>query len=564
MGRTIVYLLGISMLLMSCATIQTKMGEVAMKFMTKKEKDFTQMAAVGVYQSNLYSKDTGITLGSGADWEEGQTSVGVQLLKPDGSVGFIDLDGTVTVDGVEATSYGGGFYMALFDEGDHSPKSVRLENSDGAVTEFEIKSAPSIQIESINGLEADAIINMNEPIELELSFDESAKGKRVRVALITKAVGVKGFAYFQSTLVDENLTIPADAFKHKHITGGSPTGKDVTNWSMGENHLQVSIVEDDRDHANQPFSYFRRQSTSFDTKPVTLEGETEGRTFVRVKGDYETEHGTFSYAASSSNAWFARPLNTNIDRIGIASLSINGVLFEQEIETSSTTTDYGSYRVITTTTTTTTFEFPQLDDSYWNQFMENMYSDLTHTLEGEYGAKVVDVDQITSNSIYNEFYVPEDENTEVYIKKNLRDTKRLFPASLGEILGDRKTAIIADADPLPKLLRDMNLDAIMTISIDYRVASDTNDNIVLLPLVSFQINGQSQAFDGTSSTWMQGSIEGPGVPFNRSEFKDLDALNRIGQKDVLIELIKTTIEELTKEQSEFGYDEVWNTALANN
>lgn len=563
MMKKYVGLLSVLILFSSCATIQTKMGEVAMKLMTKKEKDFGQIAALGLYQSNMYSPETGITLGSGADWQEGQTLVGVQLLKPDGSVGFINLDGTVTVDGKEAPGYGGGVYMAKFDEGDTSPKTVRLENVDGDVTEFTISAAPSVSIRSINGMRENATINMNEELELELDFNEAARGKRVRIALITKAVGVKGFAYFQSTLIDNKITVPANAFLHKHIAGGVPTGKDVTNWATGENHLQVSIVEDNRENANQPFTYFKRTSTAFDTQPVTLEGDVEGRAYIRIKGSVEEANGKFSYNAYSSNAWYARPLNTQINRIGLASLSINGTLFEQETETSESETDYGSYRVITTTTTTTTFEFPQLDDRYWNQFMENMYADLVQTLESDFGASVVDVDAITSNPIYNEFYEPEDENTKVYIKKNFRDTKRLVATSLGEILSDRSTAMIADAAPMPSLLRDMDLDALLNISIDYRVAANSDDKIVLLPLVSFQITGQTQAFDGMANTWMQGSFEGPGVPFSRDEFTDLNALNRIGQKNMIINLIKKTMQELTAEQSRFGYDEVWNVALSN-
>lgn len=563
MNKMLAGLVILSLGFMSCATIQTKMGEVAMKVMTKKEKDFSAMAAVGMYQSNMYSPETGVTLGSTVDWVEGQHAVGVQLLKPEGKVGFISLDGTVTVNGKTATSYGGGVYMALFEADELGPKTVRLENSEGTATEFTIEPAPAVRIVRINGSIKSATVNLQEPVELELEYNAQAEGKRVRIAFITNAVGVKGFAYTQSAPIAEKITIPASAFRHKHISGGGPTGKDVTKWDVGVNHLQVSIVEDDRDAAGQPFTYFRRNSTAFDTKEITLEGSTEGRAYIRNKGKIGYDNGTFHYATSASNAWYARPLNTSIDRIGIASLSVNGVLFEEQTESEEKTMDYGDYKVIRTTTTTTTFEFPQLDDVYWNQFLESMYGDMVSMLENTYNASVVDVNEITAHPIYREFYVPEEQNTKTYISKNLRDTKRLYPASAGEILSERNTAMIADADPMPSLLRALDLDALMTISIDYRVAANADDNIVLLPLISFQINGQTQAFDGTSNTWLQGSIEGPGVAFSREEFTNLDALNRIGQKDVLINLIKLAIEDMTSLQSEFGYDEVWKTALNN-
>lgn len=559
MKKIIIGFFGVSLFLASCATIQTKIGQVALKFMTKKEKDFTQMAAIGMYQTNMYSPETGITLGTNADWTEGQNAVGVHLIKPGGAIGLIDLEGTVTVNGQPATSYGGGVYMALFDGDDTSRKTVRLENVDGVATEFDISPAPSISIKSINGQSDNATLDLSEDFEIELDYNAAARGKRVRIALITKAVGVKGFAWFQSTNVQNKITVSADAFRHKHITGGGPTGKDLTNWATGENHLQVSIIEDDRSDANQPFVYFKRTSTSFDTKPVMLSGSTEGRTSINIKGDVEADNGKFKYGATSSNAWFARPLNTNIGKIGIASLSVEGFLYDQETSTSES--DYGSYKVITTTTTT--WQFPQLDDVYWNQFLENIYGDMVDMLEDEYGANVVDVDRITSNPIYADFYVPNDENTETYISKNLRDTKRLFAASLGEVLAERKTSLIADEDAMASLLRDMDMDALMNISIDYRVAGDGDDKIVLLPLVSYQVIGQTQAFDGMANTWLQGTIQGPGVSFSRNEFSSLNALNRIGQKDIIVELIRQSIQDLTSKQAEFGYDEVWNTALTN-
>ncbi len=62
---------------------------------------------------------------------------------------------------------------------------------------------------------------------------------------------------------------------------------------------------------------------------------------------------------------------------------------------------------------------------------------------------------------------------------------------------------------------------------------------------------------------MQGSIKGSGVPIDKSEFNNLNALNRIGQKDVIVDLIKQSMKDLTEEQEKFGYQTVWKTALEN-
>lgn len=561
MKKILICLFGVSLFLSSCATVQQQIGKVALKLMTKKEKDFSSIAAIGKYDLNLYPTDVGISMLGTEDWEAGQNAVGVQFLKPEGAVGLISLDGTVTVDGKEAISYGGGVYMALFDHDDTSPKTVRVENVDGDATEFTLNAPPQVTIKSINGKTAGAEINLSESFELELEYDASAEGKRVQIALITSAVGAKGFAYFQSTLVKGRITVPADAFKHKHINGGGPTGKDVTKWVKGDNHIQVVLIEQDRSASAEPFAYFKKINTAYDTVPVTITGDTEGRSYVRANGTSDESSGEFKYEATSSNAWYARPLNTNIGRIGISSLSVSGTLYKQEVETSESDNYLTGYREITTTTTT--FQFPELDDQYWDQFLENMYSDLVGMLENDYKASVVDVNQITANPIYDDFYTPKDENTTEYIAKNLRETKRLIPTSLGEILADRTTALVADGGTTPRLLRDMNMDAFMDVVINYQVAGGDNNTIVLLPNVSFRVIGETQAFDGSTNVWLQGNIQGPGVPFSEAEFSNLNALNRIGQKDVIIKLIKQSIEELTIEQSEFGYDEVWNVTLSN-
>jgi hypothetical protein len=556
-----ILVLGLATMMLSCATVQEQIGKVALKFMTKKEADFNNIAAIGMYQTNVYAADVGITTLGTEDWEEGENLVGVQLVKPGGAIGVIALDGTVSVNGVEAKSYGGGAYYARFDADDTSTKTVTLTSSNGESTEFEISSLPSVRIKSINGNSTSPTVDLSSDLEIELDYDSEAEGKRVIVSLITSAVGAKGFAYFQSAIINNKITVPADAFKHKHIAGGGPTGKDVTNWVKGVNHLQVMILESDRGASGQPFDYFRSDMRSFDTVPVNVTGDAEGRAWVQVKGESEESSGKFKYTANSSNAWYARPLDSDIQRIGISSLSVSGTLFKQEVETSERDNYATGYREITTTTTT--FQFPELDDQYWDQFLENIYSDLTSMLRNDYGASVVDVDQITSNRIYDEFYTPQDENTKEYIAKNLRNTKRLVPNSLGEVLGDRTTALIADNGTSARLMRDMNMDAFMDVVINYQVAGGENNTIVLVPNVSYRVSGQTQGYDGTSNVWFNGNIQGPGVSFSESEFSDLNALNRIGQKDVIVKLIKQSIKELSDKQNEFGYQTVWKTALDN-
>jgi hypothetical protein len=68
--------------------------------------------------------------------------------------------------------------------------------------------------------------------------------------------GVKGFTYFYSTTIAPRITIPAEAFKHTHITGGSPTGLSMVNLGLGENFLKVEITENSGPQTLEPFAYF--------------------------------------------------------------------------------------------------------------------------------------------------------------------------------------------------------------------------------------------------------------------------------------------------------------------
>jgi len=163
-----ILVLGLATMVLSCATVQQQIGKVALKFMTKKEADFNNIAAIGMYQTNVYAADVGITTLGTEDWEEGENLVGVQLVKPAGAVGVIALDGTVTVDGQEAKSYGGGAYYARFDGDDTSPKKVVLTSSNGESTEFTISPLPAIRITKVNGNTESATIDVTAPLEIEL------------------------------------------------------------------------------------------------------------------------------------------------------------------------------------------------------------------------------------------------------------------------------------------------------------------------------------------------------------------------------------------------------------
>src|SRR5690554_1990432 len=170
MKKSLIVLASLAILLTSCASVQQQIGKVALKLMTKKEANFSEIAAIGNYQTNIYSSDVGITTLGTEDWLEGENLVGVQLIKPAGGIGVISFDGTITVDGQEAKSYGGGAYFARFDANDTSTKKVVMASTNGETTEFSISSLPKISIKSINGSTENAAVDVNSPLEIELDY----------------------------------------------------------------------------------------------------------------------------------------------------------------------------------------------------------------------------------------------------------------------------------------------------------------------------------------------------------------------------------------------------------
>ena len=547
-------LLLITLVIASCAQV----GNLALRLMTPKENDLSKMAGIGYYIVNNYGAETGVTMGSsdGGFMEGGKNYIGIQFVKAEG-VGFYSFDGAVTVDGDTTTSIGAGFYVVKADRDDLRDRKVRVSSPTGQTAEFTLKAPVAIRIKSINGSTGTANIDLTKPLTVELDYPASAAGKLVNFSLVVNVsmAGVKGFTYFYSTTIAPRITIPAEAFKHTHITGGSPTGLSMVNLGLGENFLKVEITENSGPQTLEPFAYFKTQQSTMDTRAVTVEGEIRGISYMKADGKVPAPSGEFVVRAHGQNAWYARPLGTGVRRMALGSMNISGTLYKKEV-TENTSTNYAA-GTITTTIFTKEWVFPQLDDQYWNAFMESFYADFGAMVRRKYGYTLVDVNQVTANPNYANFFEPKETNTEFVIKKNFRSTKRLKPATVGEILGNATTAMVADGMPISRLMRDMSLDALGYLTLDLQVGGDANDKIILNPILRFTVDGHNQLKDGFVGEWMTVQVYGAGIPFSREEFKDLSALNRILQKDALLAGLEKGLDLLLEQQTQTGVVSVW-------
>ncbi len=546
----------LGLVIASCAQI----GNIALKLMTAKERDLSNMAGIGYYIVNNYGAETGVTMGSSDDgfMEGGKNYIGIQFVKAEG-VGFYSFEGAVTIDGDTTTSIGAGFYVVKADKNDLKDRKVRVSSPTGQSAEFTLKAPVAIRIKSVNGSADGGTIDLTKPLTVELDYPASAAGKQVSFSLVVNVsiAGVKGFTYFYSTAIAPRISIPAEAFRHTHITGGSPTGASVVNFGAGENWLKVEISENSGPQTLAPFAYFKTQQTTLDTRKVTVEGELKGVSYAKSEGTVPAPSGEFGVRTNMQNAWYSRPLGTGVKRMALESLNVAGTLYKKEVTTS--TTENRLAGTIPTTTFTREWAFPQLDDQYWNAFMESFYADFGAMIRRKYGYTLVDVNQVTANPNYANFFEPKEDNSSFVIRKNFRNTKRLKPATVGEVVGSATTSMIADGQPIARLMRDMDLDAVAYITLDLQVGGDENDKIILNPLLRFTVEGHNQLKDGFVGEWMTVQVYGAGVPFSREEFKDLSSLNRVLQKDALIAGLEKGLDLLLEGQTQNGTVTVWTS-----
>jgi hypothetical protein len=336
-----------------------------------------------------------------------------------------------------------------------------------------------------------------------------------------------------------------------------PTGASAVSFGTGGNFLKVEISENSGPQTLAPFAYFKTQQSTMDTKPVTVSGEVNGVSYMKADAKVPAPSGEFVVRSNAQNAWYSRPLGNGVRRMALGSMNIAGTLYKKEV-TENTSTNYAA-GTITTTIFTKEWVFPQLDDQYWNAFMESFYADFGAMIRRKYGYTLVDVNQVTSNPNYANFFEPKEANTEFVIKKNFRQTKRLKPATVGEIIGNATTSLVADGLPLSRLMRDMSLDAVGYITLDLQVGGDSNDKIILNPVLRFTVDGHNQLKDGFVGEWMTVQVYGAGIPFSREEFKDLNALNRILQKDALLKGLEKGLDLLVEKQTETGVVSVWTS-----
>jgi len=519
--------------------------------MTKKESDLSKMVLTVGYTTNLYSPELKtMTANFMKDkWVEGSSQVGVVLTKSDG-FGLIKLDGTVTIDGVPVEYVGLGSYVMTYPKDDGKPKTIEIKSSNGQSYTVKVAPLPQVSVKSINGQGAGTTINLEEDMKLELEIPANVQGRTFNLSMVAGMPGGKEFTNFLVAKVEPSITVPAGAFKSKHVAGGAGE-KNVVKFKKN-NHLRLEYAEQTV-IKDSPFGAAQTLVAAWHTLPVELDGKDDSKLALTEKGKTDKKAGDMEFYIRKENSFYA-PALKNIDKMAVASLSVSGVLYKEETTKSSYTSGNTRY----TSISTTSWQFPQLPNAFWDQLLEGVYQDLTGHLASAYGMEFVDVEKVVSHPEYASFYTDQDENTTTKIQRNYKGTKRLMPTRLTEVFGDAATTFAADR-PETKLMDEIGVDALLLVSLDLRVNDDGKKKIVLDPVLTFKVLGHYPIYGlGSPPVVMQGTIVGRGVPFEKSQFNDLDALATIAQREALLTAFREAVKVIEDRAQEDDYSRIWD------
>jgi hypothetical protein len=527
------------------------LGNLAAGMMTSTTADLSVCAVQGMYISNLYPRDTKTVEMDyvSAEWKEGRSGVAISFFKREG-LGFYKIDGTITMDGDTLQYLANGVYSTYFDKNDGKAKKINIATSSGQKAEFTIQAPKPIKLVSVNGASSNATVDVTK--EMTLEFENAASGNAmIRVSMIINSLGIRSFSDIGVFKLAKKLTIPAAAFKNTMVAASA---QGVVSVSQGSNYV---LVERFDVAANRIPGVGASQNISmgWSWMPVTATGEVSTIPGLSVDGKTTSANGEMDYSAGKPNAFTGKPLSKG-KKFAITSLSVRGVLYQQETSSSSSTSTAGNVTTTTTTTTTRTWEFPKVPVEYWDKLLDNLYVDVTKLLKDEYGISTIPIEQVVAAPLYKELEEIEDAYTKVEISRSYKGTKNLLPTRLSNIVKSISTTFASDR-PDARLMRELGVDGLVAVTVDLALPTDRSE-VTLAPRMSFRITGLPNGYIAGPTIYAQGVVsDEKGVPFVDSEFKDINALNKIIRKDDLLAAMKKALKEQEAKEKELGYEAIW-------
>ncbi len=547
--RNILFIL---LLLCSISEVSAQaLSKLAAKALTKKKADLGEISATVGYYQNLYPAETGTLTAKymKKSWKAGASYVGVTLLNKSG-IGIVSLEGEVLVDGKAVAETTPGSYLIMVDAGDTKARKITIKSAKGQEASFTVGPIPIPAIKSINGKTEAFEIDLAKDVELELDIAEEGKKYPLALAMIVKIPFGKDFSNFLLAKANNKLSIPKEALRSKMVSGGFKS-KSVIKFEA-KNYLRVESFSEEFVKGTA-LGAARIVNGAYATVPCKVIGKDQSHNIIFVQGKSEKKQGKFEFFADKPNSYYASALS-NLKKVGLASLSVSGVLYKKTVSTSTSTNYYTN--TITTTTTITTYQFPELPDATWNNLLNTLYGDMEANLKA-YGITLEGPERIVAHPSYKEFFTDEDTLTTVLVQKNYKKTKRLSPTTLGEVVSSATSTYTIDM-PQYRIMKELDLDGLVVLSLDLRVGDDGKKHVVLHPVLTYQIYGRPNYPAYSMITpLLRGTITGEGISFSKKELNDPNCLKRIAQTEHLNIMVKKSMDAAEGEAKPLKYEEIW-------
>lgn len=541
--------------------IGEKLGKLAGNAMTGKTAVLGETTPVASMISGIYDPATKTSESKyfPKGTRDGDYLAGITFMKNEG-VGMLNILGEVTCDGNEMEYVGLGSYMYRFNEPVTKPKTIKIVTETGDEAFFNIMPVPEIEIISVNGDVTQPIIDLTEDMRIKFTATNPTDKSIIKVGLISDVAGARAVNWFADfTTTKEEVIIPHQAFSNLEISGALNTG----NVNKGETFIVIQrelVVEKSGMDANQDVKVFDEatsKSVAYASKKVIVKGKQENGVIavLSFSGGHKKVMG---FDIHKPNARTGIPFS-RASNFGLLSLTINGETYKKETSSGSSSSVVGNTRYTSSWTNTTTYQFPQLPDSHWDTAMDDFYTRMVSDFKENMGISFVPVDQITSAPGYDALFDDVAINTKSQISKTYKGTKRAAPNSIRELFSTLSSSKSTE-NPSSYLMKLAKIDGLVTMDITFKIGSNKENKVVLLPTIKFSITGMDETKGNRLGVYANGYITyKQGIPFDADlAKKDPNYLSSILNVDNVMSCMEYMLVNLKQKEVAMGYDAIWS------
>lgn len=519
-------------------------GKMVAGMMTGKTADLKEVSMQIRFIRNLYPPETKTTEVDylGEAWVAGKNIVGLNNFKRSG-IGMYELDAAVTINGKPLPYYTNGAYGDFVN--DLKPYNIEILTTSGQKASFTVKPIEEVKIKSVNNGSNE--INVEEDFTIEFDVDSGTKNKEMKVSLLMDVMGTRSWVEVAHFKEQKSITFPKEVFRH--LPGLEP--------NFGDTYLLVERYKVEPT-VRGVVGAAQVISQSWDCVPIKLTGDIEDKVNgISAVGDLENDQGKMNYDISKPNAFLGKPFE-RAKKFALVSLTVRATKLKQSrSKTSSNTAYYGSYKVTTTTTTTTTRKFPKLPEEFWDQLIENIYTDVMGTLRKYHNIELIPMEQVLNAPSYGELEAIDDEVTEVEVSKSYKGTKNLIPTTLGAIISSVSSTFASDR-PDARLIEELGVDGLIAVTVDLEMPWES---FSLSPRMSIRISGPPHGYMHGPTVFAQGVVSGNGIEFDEAKGEEgltMDILDKVIRREQLIAALDAGLSELKMKETEYNYNTIWN------